>query len=83
MAVLGRGTGGHPGAEGGRTTPSVVAFTKDGQQLVGAPANASVTNPENTISSIKRFVGRKSSEVSEEMKIIPYTWSPVRTATRA
>jgi molecular chaperone DnaK len=62
-----------PNAEGGRTTPSVVAFTKDGQRLVGAPAKRQqVTNPENTISSIKRFMGRKFDEVSEEMKIIPY-----------
>jgi molecular chaperone DnaK len=62
-----------PNAEGGRTTPSVVAFTKDGQRLVGAPAKRqSVTNPENTIFSIKRFMGRKYSEVSEEMKIVPY-----------
>src|ERR687891_128185 len=62
-----------PNAEGGRTTPSVVAFTKDGQRLVGAPAKRqSVTNPQNTIFSIKRFMGRKSSEVSEEMKIVPY-----------
>ncbi len=62
-----------PNAEGGRTTPSVVAFTKDGQRLVGAPAKRQqVTNPQNTISSIKRFMGRKFSEVSEEMKIIPY-----------
>jgi molecular chaperone DnaK len=63
-----------PNAEGGRTTPSVVAFAKDGQRLVGAPAKRqSVTNPENTVSSIKRFMGRKSSEVSEEMKIVPYS----------
>src|SRR5262249_26752616 len=64
-----------PNAEGGRTTPSVVAFTKDGQRLVGAPPNAQrqqVTNPENTIFSIKRFMGRKFDEVSEEMKIVPY-----------
>jgi len=62
-----------PNAEGGRTTPSVVAFAKDGQRLVGAPAKRqSVTNPENTISSIKRFMGRKASEVSEEQKIVPY-----------
>jgi molecular chaperone DnaK len=62
-----------PNAEGGRTTPSVVAFTKDGQRLVGAPARRQqVTNPQNTISSIKRFMGRKFGEVSEEMKIIPY-----------
>jgi len=63
-----------PNAEGGRTTPSVVAFTKDGQRLVGAPAKRqSVTNPENTISSIKRFMGRKHSEVTEEMTIVPYS----------
>jgi molecular chaperone DnaK len=62
-----------PNAEGGRTTPSVVAFTKDGQRLVGAPAKRqAVTNPQNTIFSIKRFMGRKFSEVSEEMKIVPY-----------
>jgi molecular chaperone DnaK len=62
-----------PNAEGGRTTPSVVAFTNDGQRLVGAPAKRqSVTNPQNTVFSIKRFMGRKYSEVSEEMKIVPY-----------
>ena len=62
-----------PNAEGGRTTPSVVAFTKDDQRLVGAPAKRQqVTNPQNTISSIKRFMGRKFDEVSEEMKIVPY-----------
>ena len=62
-----------PNAEGGRTTPSVVAFTKDGQRLVGAPARRQqVTNPQNTISSIKRFVGRKWDEVSDEMTMIPY-----------
>src|SRR6059058_4719613 len=62
-----------PNAEGGRTTPSVVAFTRDGQRLVGAPAKRQqVTNPQNTIFSIKRFMGRKYDEVSEEMKIVPY-----------
>jgi molecular chaperone DnaK len=62
-----------PNAEGGRTTPSVVAFTKDEQRLVGAPAKRqSVTNPQNTVFSIKRFMGRKFSEVTEEMKIVPY-----------
>ena len=62
-----------PNAEGGRTTPSVVAFTKDGQRLVGPPAKRQqVTNPSNTIFSIKRFMGRKFEEVSEEMKIVPY-----------
>ena len=62
-----------PNAEGGRTTPSVVAFTNDGQRLVGAPAKRQqVTNPQNTIFSIKRFMGRKHDEVSEEMTIVPY-----------
>jgi molecular chaperone DnaK len=60
-------------AEGGRTTPSVVGFAKDGQRLVGSPARRQqVTNPQNTIFSIKRFMGRKFDEVSEEMKIVPY-----------
>ena len=62
-----------PNAEGGRTTPSVVAFTKDDQRLVGAPARRQqVTNPENTVFSIKRFMGRKFDEVTEEMTIVPY-----------
>jgi len=62
-----------PNAEGGRTTPSVVAFTKDDQRLVGAPAKRQqVTNPQNTVFSIKRFMGRKHDEVSEEMTIVPY-----------
>jgi molecular chaperone DnaK len=62
-----------PNAEGGRTTPSVVAFTKDGQRLVGAPAKRQqVTNPQNTVFSIKRFMGRKFDEVNEEMTIVPY-----------
>jgi molecular chaperone DnaK len=62
-----------PNAEGGRTTPSVVAFTKDGQRLVGAPARRQqVTNPQNTVFSIKRFMGRKYDEVTEEMTIVPY-----------
>jgi molecular chaperone DnaK len=62
-----------PNAEGGRTTPSVVAFAKGGERLVGAPARRQqVTNPQNTIFSIKRFMGRKFEEVSEEMKIVPY-----------
>src|SRR5206468_7485357 len=62
-----------PNAEGGRTTPSVVAFSKDGQRLVGTPARRQqVTNPQNTVFSIKRFMGRKFSEVNEEMTIVPY-----------
>src|SRR2546426_10148550 len=60
-------------AEGSRTTPSVVAFTKSGERLVGQVAKRqAVTNPENTVYSIKRFMGRKYEEVSEEMKIVPY-----------
>jgi molecular chaperone DnaK len=62
-----------PNAEGGRTTPSVVGFAKDGQRLVGAPARRQqVTNPENTVFSVKRFMGRKFDEVTEEMTIVPY-----------
>jgi molecular chaperone DnaK len=60
-------------SEGGRTTPSVVAFTKDGNRLVGQVAKRqAVTNPENTVYSIKRFMGRKFSEVGEEIKQVPY-----------
>jgi len=60
-------------AEGVRTTPSVVAFTKDGERLVGQVAKRqAVTNPENTIFSIKRFMGRKYGEVAEELKKVPY-----------
>src|SRR5207247_2601939 len=62
-----------PNAEGGRTTPSVVAFTKDGERLVGQVAKRqAVTNPQNTIFSIKRFMGRRIEEVSEEIKRVPY-----------
>jgi molecular chaperone DnaK len=62
-----------PNLEGSRTTPSVVAFTKDGERLVGAAAKRqAVTNPENTIFSIKRFMGRHHSEVASEEKIVPY-----------
>jgi molecular chaperone DnaK len=60
-------------AEGGRTTPSVVAFTESGERLVGTVAKRqAVTNPENTVFSIKRFMGRKESEVKEEETIVPY-----------
>ena len=62
-----------PNEEGGRTTPSVVAFTDDGQRLVGQIARRqAITNPENTLFSIKRFVGRRFAEVSEEIKLVPY-----------
>ena len=60
-------------AEGGRTTPSVVAFAKTGEILVGAPAKRqAITNPENTVFSIKRFMGRRHSEVETEEKLVPY-----------
>jgi molecular chaperone DnaK len=62
-----------PNAEGGRTTPSVVAFTKDGERLVGQVARRqAITNPKNTVFSIKRFMGRRSSEVESERKKVPY-----------
>src|SRR5438874_10711098 len=74
MAVL---EGGEPtvieNAEGGRTTPSVVAFTQSGERLVGTVAKRqAVTNPQNTVFSIKRFMGRKEAEVREEESIVPY-----------
>jgi molecular chaperone DnaK len=62
-----------PNEEGGRTTPSVVAFTKNGEILVGQVAKRqAITNPENTVYSIKRFMGRRYDEVTEEMKMVPY-----------
>jgi molecular chaperone DnaK len=62
-----------PNAEGSKTTPSVVAFLKDGKRVVGAIAKRqAITNPENTVYSIKRFMGRRYSEVPEEIRIVPY-----------
>src|SRR5215472_15700699 len=62
-----------PNAEGGRTTPSVVAFTSSGERLVGTLARRqAAVNPENTVYSIKRFMGRLLSEVSTESKQVPY-----------
>src|SRR5687767_7220500 len=62
-----------PNAEGGRTTPSVVGFTKDGERLVGQVAKRqAVTNPQNTVFSIKRFMGRKMNEVQDEASRVPY-----------
>jgi molecular chaperone DnaK len=62
-----------PNAEGGRTTPSVVAFTKDGDRLVGQAAKRqAVTNPKNTIFSVKRFMGRNYAEVAHEIELVPY-----------
>jgi len=74
VAVL---EGGEPtvitSSEGGRTTPSIVAFTKDGDRLVGQPAKRqAVTNPENTVFSIKRFMGRMYDEVGTEIEEVPY-----------
>ncbi len=63
-------------AEGSRTAPSVVAFARDGERLVGAAAKRqAVTNPKNTIFSIKRFMGRRYDEVEAERKLFPYTVS--------
>src|ERR1700683_751514 len=75
MAVM---EGGEPvvleNSEGARTTPSVVAFTKSGERLVGQAAKRpAVTNPQNTIFSVKRFMGRKYEEIGEESKRVPYT----------
>ena len=62
-----------PNAEGARTTPSIVAFAKDGERLVGQPAKRqAVTNPNHTIFSIKRFMGRKYDEVAHEIALVPY-----------
>jgi molecular chaperone DnaK len=74
VAVL---EGGEPvviqNSEGGRTTPSIVGFTGKGERVVGQPAkNQMITNPENTVYSIKRFMGRRYAEVTSEMKLVPY-----------
>src|SRR6266508_6073988 len=74
MAVM---EGGEPvvleNSEGKRTTPSVVAFTKSGERVVGdAAKRQAVTNPRNTVYSVKRFMGRKFDEVQEEIKRVPY-----------
>ncbi len=62
-----------PNAEGNRTTPSIVAFAKNGERLVGQVAKRqAVTNPENTVFSIKRFMGRRFGEVADELKMVPY-----------
>src|SRR4030065_261446 len=66
-----------PNSEGGRTTPSVVAFTKSGERLVGQPAKRqAITNPKNTVFSIKRFMGRFINEVREEKTKVPYEVIP-------
>jgi molecular chaperone DnaK len=70
-------------SEGARTTPSVVGFTKSGEQLVGQPAKRqAITNPKNTVFSIKRFMGRNYAEVSGEIKMVPYEVTPVDGAAR-
>ena len=64
-------------SEGGRTTPSIVAFTKDNEKIVGQPAkNQMITNPENTVYSVKRFIGHRYSELSDEIKRVPYKIVP-------
>ena len=76
-SVVARMEGGEPkvieNEEGSRVTPSVVAFTKDGEILVGQTAKRqAITNPENTVFSIKRFMGRRYTEVQGEIKMVPY-----------
>ena len=73
-----------PNTEGGRTTPSVVGFSKDGERLVGAVAKRqAVTNPEATVYSIKRFMGRRLEEVPEERSRMPYKIVSGTSAPRA
>ena len=85
MAVL---EGGEPtiivNAEGDRTTPSVVGFRADGDRIVGKAAkNQAVTNPTNTVFSIKRFMGRRYDEVGSELKTVPYKVKPGTGKLRA
>ena len=69
--------------EGARTTPSIVAFSKSGERLVGQVAKRqAITNPENTIFSIKRFMGRRFNEVNDEMKMVPSRWCSRATMLR-
>ena len=71
-------------AEGDRTTPSVEGFRKDGERVVGKAAkNQAVTNPENTVSSVKRFIGRSYDETPEEQKTVSYKVQKARTAARS
>ena len=71
-----------PNPDGARTTPSIVAITKDGERLVGQLAKRqAITNPENTVFSIKRFMGRRYDEVQQEIKLVPYKVVKRPTAT--
>ena len=73
-----------PNAEGARTTPSVVAFTKSGERLVGQAAKRqAITNPRNTVFSAKRFIGRKFTEVREEARNMPFKVVPAPTTSSA
>ena len=83
MAVMdGSGFKVIPNAEGANTTPSVVAFTKSGERLVGQTAKRqAVTNPKNTIFSVKRFMGRKFAEIKNEISRVPYEVVEGRMAT--
>ena len=71
-----------PNEEGGRTTPSIVGFTSSGERLVGQVAKRqAITNPQNTIYSIKRFMGRRYDEVNDEMKMVPVQSRAIRAIT--